>query len=66
MATWPSFLARSIIRANPALLNGVPRTVTPRRPPNRDLRTREHLTEAEVERLIKATGDNVTATGTRP
>jgi len=34
------------------------RTVTPRRPPNSDLRTREHLTEAEVERLIKATGDN--------
>ena len=28
------------------------RTVMPRRPPNRDLRTREHLTEAEVERLI--------------
>jgi|SRR6516165_5302880 hypothetical protein len=25
---------------------------------NKDLRTREHLTEAEVERLIKATGDN--------
>jgi integrase len=34
------------------------RTVMPRRPPNRDLRTREHLTEAEVERLIKATKDN--------
>jgi integrase len=30
----------------------------PRRPPNRDLRTREHLTEAEVERLMKATKDN--------
>jgi integrase len=30
----------------------VKRTVTPRRLPNRDLRTREHLTEAEVERLI--------------
>jgi hypothetical protein len=28
------------------------RTVTPRRLPNADLRTREHLTEAEVERLI--------------
>jgi hypothetical protein len=27
-----------------------PRTVMPRRAPNRDLRTREHLTEAEVER----------------
>jgi integrase len=30
----------------------------PRRRPNRDLRTREHLTEAEVERLMKATKDN--------
>jgi integrase len=30
----------------------------PRRRPNGDLRTREHLTEAEVERLIKATKDN--------
>jgi integrase len=34
------------------------RTVMPRRRPNSDLRTREHLTEAEVERLIKATTDN--------
>jgi integrase len=34
------------------------RTVTPRRPPNADLRTREYLTEAEVGRLIKvATGN---------
>jgi type 1 fimbriae regulatory protein FimB/type 1 fimbriae regulatory protein FimE len=36
-----------------------PRTVnrtvtTPRRRPNRELRTREHLTEAEVDRLAKA------------
>jgi integrase len=30
----------------------------PKRPPNKDPRTREHLTEAEVERLIKATRDN--------
>jgi len=29
------------------------RTVTPKRPPNSDLRTREHLTETEVERLIE-------------
>jgi integrase len=36
----------------------VNRTVTPKRRPNKDLRTREHLTEAEVERLIKATRDN--------
>jgi integrase len=34
------------------------RTVTPLRLPNRQLRTREHLTEAEVEKLIKAVGDN--------
>ena len=30
----------------------VNRTVTPKRQPNKDMRTREHLTEAEVERLI--------------
>ena len=29
-------------------------TVPPRRVPNAELRTREYLTEAEVERLIKA------------
>jgi len=34
------------------------RTVTPTRRPNADLRTREHLTEAEVERLLKATKGN--------
>ena len=34
------------------------RTVTPRRPPNADLRTREYLTEAEVERLTQAAKDN--------
>jgi len=34
------------------------RTVTPRRRPNADLRTREYLTEAEVERLLKATRGN--------
>jgi type 1 fimbriae regulatory protein FimB/type 1 fimbriae regulatory protein FimE len=36
----------------------VKRTVAPRRPPNADLRTREHLTEAEVERLIRTAGKN--------
>ncbi len=35
----------------PATVN---RTVAPRRPPNADLRTREYLTEAEVERLMNA------------
>lgn len=34
------------------------RTVTPRRPPNADLRTREYLTEAEVERLLDAAKTN--------
>ena len=34
------------------------RTVTPRRRPNADLRTREYLTEAEVERLLKAARAN--------
>jgi site-specific recombinase XerD len=36
----------------------VKRTVTPTRPPNADLRTREHLTEAEVERLMDAARKN--------
>ena len=36
----------------------VKRTVTPRRLPNKELRTREHLTEAEVERLMKAAQRN--------
>ena len=34
------------------------RTVTPARRPNADLRTREYLTTAEVERLLKATKGN--------
>jgi type 1 fimbriae regulatory protein FimB/type 1 fimbriae regulatory protein FimE len=36
----------------------VKRTVTPQRPPNADLRTREYLTETEVERLTQATKGN--------
>jgi hypothetical protein len=36
----------------------VNRTVTPKRLPNGDLRTREYLTEAEVERLMAAARDN--------
>ena len=39
----------------PATLN---RTVTPTRRPNKDLRTREHLTPKEVENLIDAVGGN--------
>jgi type 1 fimbriae regulatory protein FimB/type 1 fimbriae regulatory protein FimE len=38
--------------------NTVKRTVTPKRRRNGDLRTREYLTEAEVERLMKAATDN--------
>jgi integrase len=34
------------------------RTVTPRRRPNAELRTREYLTETEVERLLRATRGN--------
>jgi integrase len=40
---------------NPAI---VKRTVTPKRLPNGDLRTREYLTEAEVERLMNAAKKN--------
>ena len=36
----------------------VKRTVTPKRPPNGNLRTREYLTEAEVERLMAAAKGN--------
>jgi integrase len=36
----------------------VKRTVTPRRRPNGDIRTREYLTEAEVEKLINAAKRN--------
>ena len=34
------------------------RAVTPRRQPNSELRSREHLTEAEVDKLIEAAKDN--------
>ncbi len=36
----------------------VNRTVTPRRPPNAELRTREHLTADEVDKLIEAANGN--------
>ena len=36
----------------------VNQTVAPRGVPNRDLRTREHLTEGEVERLLAAARAN--------
>jgi hypothetical protein len=40
------------------------RTVTPQRPTNAQLRTREHLTADEVERLIEAAKATATATVT--
>jgi hypothetical protein len=40
------------------------RTVAPRRRPNAELRTREHLTEREVERLIEAAKANRHGQGT--
>jgi hypothetical protein len=53
-------MAKSNLRLVPPLTEK--RTVggmePPRRPPNRELREREHLTDAEVERLIEAARDN--------
>ena len=46
---------RHLKLVTPAAVN---RTVTPRRLPNAKLRTREYLTEAEVERLIEAAKGN--------
>jgi integrase len=47
--------AKSNLRVRPAIEK---RAVAPRRQPNRELRSREHLTEAEVEKLIEAAKDN--------
>jgi integrase len=53
---WAKSMAKSHLKlVAPSIVN---RTVRPKRRPNRDLRTREHLTEAEVERLIEATKRN--------
>jgi len=46
---------RHLKLVTPATVN---RTVRPKRRPNSDLRTREYLTEAEVERLINAARKN--------
>ena len=49
-------MAKSHLKlVTPATVN---RTVTPKRLPNADLRTREYLTEAEVERLMEAAKGN--------
>ena len=45
-------------RTSSSHASNLKRTVTPKRLPNADLRNREHLTEAEVELLIKATKHN--------
>ena len=45
---------RHLRLVTPATVN---RTVSPMRPRNADLRTREYLTEAEVERLMKAANE---------
>src|SRR5713101_5646957 len=48
---------RAVAPRPPATLNGkVPAVPPPRRVPNRERRTREHLTPAEAERLIGAAG----------
>jgi integrase len=48
--------AKSNLRLlKPATVN---RAVAPRRHPNRELRSREHLTETEVEKLIEAAKGN--------
>jgi integrase len=56
-AAWEGiFMAKSKLRlASPTIVN---RTVTPRRRPNAELRTREHLTDREVVRLIEAAKQN--------
>src|SRR5262249_42775891 len=49
-------MAKTHLRlVTPATVN---RTVRPTRPPNADLRTREYLTEAEVERLTNVARKN--------
>ena len=49
-------MAKSHLKlVTPAIVN---RTVTPKRRPNATLRTREYLTETEVERLMQAAKGN--------
>ena len=45
-------------KSNLRLVTTVNRTVAPKRPKNADLRTREHLSPAEVEKLIEAAAAN--------
>jgi type 1 fimbriae regulatory protein FimB/type 1 fimbriae regulatory protein FimE len=56
IAIGAKIMAKSPLKlVTPATVN---RTVNPKRVPNSDLRTREYLTEAEVERLIMAAKGN--------
>ena len=49
-------MAKSHLRlVGPGTVN---RTVTPKRPPNAELRTREYLTQTEIERLMAAAKSN--------
>jgi type 1 fimbriae regulatory protein FimB/type 1 fimbriae regulatory protein FimE len=53
-------MAKTVTKSHLRLVapDTVNRTVTPKRPPNAHLRTREYLTEAEVERLMNAARKN--------
>jgi len=55
-----SVMAKSNLRLVPPITENraVGGTQPPRRPPNRELREREHLKDAEVERLIEAARDD--------
>jgi integrase len=55
MGTAKRMAKRHLRLVAPAIVN---RTVTPKRPPNADLRRREYLTDVEVERLMKAARGN--------
>src|SRR5262249_58670994 len=56
LTQWGIRMTKSNLRlVSPRAVNG---TVPPRRVPNAELRTREYLTEPEVERLIKAAKAN--------
>ena len=54
------------MRTNVIPLSRVPIRSTPLRKSNRDLRTREHLTKDEVEKLIEAAKSNRHGRATPP
>jgi hypothetical protein len=52
----PELMGKALLQlVAPVIVN---RTVRPMRPPNRELRSREHLTEAEIDKLFAATRSN--------